>query len=51
MQRLSKIIDLNAWYMADVDYMAANGLMQGNTVATFDPCGTTTRGMIVTILH
>lgn len=39
------------WYYAAVRYVYANGMMSGTTADAFFPGGTTTRGMIVTILH
>ena len=45
--------DLNAakWYHLAADYVITNGLMNGVDGGRFDPDGTTTRGMIVTILY
>lgn len=40
-----------AWYAADVDYAVEHGLMVGVGDGKFDPNGTTTRAMLVTILH
>ncbi len=44
-------VPMNAWYYDGVQYARENGLMQGMTYTTFGPNETTTRGMIVTILH
>ena len=40
-----------AWYKASVDYVTAHGLMNGIGDNRFDPEGTVTRGMLVTILY
>lgn len=40
-----------AWYADAVQYMLDNGMMNGTTATTFSPDETTTRAMIVTILH
>ena len=39
------------WYYDEVQYVYENGLMSGTSATTFSPDTTTTRGMIVTILH
>ena len=39
------------WFYDDVRYVCENGLMNGTGSGTFSPKATTTRGMIVTILH
>lgn len=39
------------WFREAVDYVCARGLMNGTGDQKFTPNGTTTRGMIVTILH
>ena len=39
------------WFYGDVKYVYENGLMNGVSAAQFNPNGTLTRGMIVTILH
>lgn len=39
------------WYREAVDYVYRTGLMNGTGPNAFNPGGTTTRGMIVTILH
>lgn len=41
----------NAWFRDAVQYMLDNKMMNGVTATTFEPNMTTTRGMIVTILH
>ena len=38
------------WFYEGVDYVWANGLMNGVSADTFDPYANTTRGMIVTVL-
>ncbi len=40
-----------AWYQTAVDYVIANGLMEGTSDTTFEPNTTTSRGMVVTILY
>lgn len=40
----------SAWYYENVYYMNKNGLMNGISKSTFNPNGTTSRSMIVTIL-
>ncbi len=44
-------VDENAWYSDAVEYVFENGIMKGVGDERFNPDGTTTRGMIVTILH
>lgn len=39
------------WYYSAVQYVYAQGLMAGTTTSTFSPDMSTSRGMIVTILH
>ena len=39
------------WYYGSVYYVYAYGLMNGTAEATFNPDGSTTRGMLVTILY
>ncbi len=39
------------WFHDNVVYVYENGLMNGTGAAVFEPGGTVTRGMIVTILH
>ena len=40
-----------AWYYDAVEYMYENGMMNGTSDTTFSPNATTTRAMIVTMLH
>lgn len=40
-----------AWYRDSVQYVYENGIMSGTSADKFSPNVTTTRGMIVTILH
>lgn len=44
-------VDTNAWYHHDVDYVVKEGLMKGTGTDTFEPHSSTTRAMIVTMLH
>ena len=46
-------VDVNAadWFCEAVRYVYARGMMSGTGANTFSPGGTTTRAMIVTILH
>ncbi len=44
-------VDPEAWYHEAVDYVVENGLMVGTADDQFNPNGTTTRAMIVTILY
>ena len=39
------------WFYENVGYVYENGLMNGVSETLFEPNGTVTRGMIVTILH
>ena len=39
-----------AWYYDAVEYICSNGLMTGVSASSFDPSGTTTRAMVVTVL-
>ena len=41
----------NDWFVDAVRYVYENGMMSGTSSTTFSPSVTTTRGMIVTILH
>lgn len=41
----------DAWYYSAVKYMVDKGLMAGTSATTFSPDMTTTRAMVVTILH
>ena len=43
--------DPDAWYHEAVDYVVEHGLMKGISSSKFDPQGTTSRAMIVTILY
>ena len=44
-------VDPDAWYHEAVDYVVEKGIMNGVGDNRFDPTGTTTRAMIVTILY
>ena len=44
-------VDTTQWYHEGVDYVIANGMMNGTGANLFEPNATTTRGMIVTILY
>lgn len=44
-------VPADVWYAADVAYASEHGLMNGVGDGRFDPDGTTTRAMLVTILH
>jgi len=44
------VIESN-WFFSDVVYMWANRLMNGVSETLFDPNGTLTRGMVVTVLY
>ncbi len=41
----------DAWYRDAVQYAYDNGLMTGTSETTFEPAVSTTRGMIVSVLH
>lgn len=41
----------NAWYADAVQYVYEKGIMNGTSATSFSPNETTTRGMIVTMLH
>lgn len=41
----------NAWYAGAVDYVVSRGLFQGVSEIRFDPQGTMTRAMAVTVLY
>ena len=41
----------NDWFHSAVDFSMTNGLMNGVSSTGFDPYGTATRAMLVTILH
>lgn len=45
-----KDIDISAWYMLSVEYVLDRGLMGGVGNQKFDPYGTTTRAMFITLL-
>lgn len=40
----------NSWYYDSVQYTRVNGIFKGTSKTTFDPNGTITRGMFVTVL-
>ena len=44
-------VSANAWYFDVVDYAYRQGLMNGTSTTTFSPEDTTSRAMVVTILH
>ena len=44
-------VDTQKWYHHDVDYVIKEGLMLGTGNNEFEPHGSTTRAMIVTVLH
>ncbi len=44
-------LDKRLWYHDGVHWALANGVMNGIGGGLFDPTGTTSRGMIVTMLH
>lgn len=44
-------VESSDWYYSAVQYVYENGMMSGTGDTTFSPDTTTTRGMIVTILH
>ncbi len=48
-----EFVDVSAsdWFCEEVDYVCDNGLMHGVGDGKFDPNGTMTRAMIVTVLH
>ena len=43
-------LNLSGWYHEATDYVIANGLMNGVSADKFDPSGTLTRAMMVTLL-
>ena len=43
-------VSSGAWYYGAVDYVTQRGLFNGTSSTTFDPRGTMTRGMFVTVL-
>ncbi len=46
-----KDVEFGDWFYDDVQFIYDNGLMKGTSTDMFSPQLTTTRGMIVTILH
>lgn len=44
-------VDPAAWYAEAVEYVYTNGIMNGVSGSRFAPNSTTTRGMVVTVLH
>ena len=44
-------VPAGAWYADEVAWVCENGLMNGTSAGRFSPSGTTTRGMIATILY
>ncbi|MBQ3404591.1 MAG: S-layer homology domain-containing protein [Oscillospiraceae bacterium] len=44
-------VDISQWYHEGIDFAIESGLMNGVAEDRFDPQGTTTRAMIVTILY
>ena len=46
-----KDVDTAQWYHESIDYAIAHGLMNGVSSDRFDPNGTMTRAMVVTILY
>lgn len=44
-------VGLDLWYHSAVDFVVSHGHMNGIAADTFDPNGTATRAMLVTILH
>lgn len=44
-------VNTTDWFYDAVQYAYEKGMMNGTSTTTFSPGGTTTRGMIVTILH
>lgn len=44
-------VDPSDWYYDSVRYVYEKGIMGGTDATTFSPDATTTRGMIVTVLH
>ena len=43
-------VSSGAWYYGAVDYVTQHGLFNGTSATTFDPQGTMTRGMFITVL-
>ena len=46
-----KDVKVGDWFAEEVQYVVDKGLMSGTSKTTFAPSATTTRGMIVAILH
>ena len=44
-------VDRDSWYHAGVDFVTANGYMNGTSATTFAPAATTNRAMVVTVLY
>lgn len=44
-------VNTTDWFHGAVQYVYEKGMMSGTSTTTFAPGGTTTRGMIVTVLH
>ncbi len=44
-------VPVNAWFHEAVDYVVANGIMEGTGEGTFSPNSTTTRAQLVTVLY
>ncbi|MBQ7800881.1 MAG: InlB B-repeat-containing protein [Oscillospiraceae bacterium] len=44
-------VEAGSWYEEAVEYVYANGLMNGISDTLFDPYGLTTRAMLVTVLY
>ena len=44
-------VDRTQWYHEGIDYVVANGLMNGTDTTRFSPLGTLTRAQLVTILY
>ena len=43
-------VNPNSWYYSAIEFVYNNGIMNGVTASSFNPDGTITRGMIVTML-
>jgi hypothetical protein len=44
-------VDEDDWWFDSIYYVCARGLFQGTSRSTFEPQGTMTRAMVVTVLH
>lgn len=44
-------MDEDDWWFDSIYYVCARGLFQGTSRSTFEPQGTMTRAMVVTVLH